>query len=61
MLPASSHPSIRDISKFFRLILVAPATTVISEPFTWLVLNKFRKTCLALKYIRVVGCRASFS
>ena len=37
-----------------RLILVAAATNVISEPFPWLVLNRTRKTCLALQCIRVV-------
>ena len=47
------------VFKFFRLILVATATNVISEPFPWSALNRSGKTCLALQYIRVVVCRTA--
>ena len=39
-----------------RLILVAPATNVIFEPFPWLVVNLSRQACLALQFVRVVVC-----
>ena len=42
------------------LILVAPATNVISESSAWLVPNRLRKTCLALQCIRVVVCGTAF-
>ena len=45
---------------FFRLILVAPATNVISKPFLWSVLSRSRKTCLALQCIRVAVYRTNF-
>ena len=33
---------------------------VISERFPWLVLNRSRKTCLALQFVRVVICSTAF-
>ena len=42
------------------LILVAPATNVISEPFPWLVSTRSLKTCLALQCVRVVVCSTAF-
>ena len=53
LFPASNHPSIA------MLILVAPATNIISKLFPWLVLNRSRKICLDLQCIRVVGCMQS--
>ena len=47
--------------KFLRLILLAPAANVISEPLPWLVLNnRSSKTCLALQGVRVVVCSTVF-
>ena len=44
LFPASSHPIIARFSNFVRLILVAPATNVISEPFPWLLPNRSPKS-----------------
>ena len=45
---------------FFRFMLIAPATNVISQPFPWLVRNKLRKTCLTFQCIRWVVCSIAF-
>ena len=60
LLPALNHPVTVRFSNFFRLILVVPSANVISEPFSWLLLYRLRKTCLALQYIRMVVCRTAF-
>ena len=54
----SNHNQVFNLS---RLILVAPATNAILEPFPWLALNRSRNTCLALQCIRVVVCSSFFS
>ena len=50
----------RKVFKFLRLTLVAHVINVTSEPFPWLILNRSRKTCLALQCIGVVVCSAAF-
>ena len=47
MFPALSHLVIARFSNF-EIDFVAPATNVVSKLFLWLVLNRLRKTCLAL-------------
>ena len=46
--------------QFLRLNLVAPTPNVTSELFPLLVLNKSRKTCLALQRVIVVVCSTAF-
>ena len=36
------------------------ASNVISKTFTWLLLNRSSKTCLALQCVRVVVCSTAF-
>ena len=36
------------------------SSNLISEPFSWLVLNRSHKTCLALQCIRPVVCSTNF-
>ena len=48
------------VFKFLTLILVAFAINVISETFPLVILNRLRKTCLALQCFRVVVCETAF-
>ena len=47
LLLALSNPVMARFSNF-EVDFVAPVTNVVSELFTWLVLNRSRKTCLGL-------------
>ena len=46
--------------QIFEVDLAAPATNLISEPFPWVVLNRLRKTFLALQCIRKGACKTAF-
>ena len=48
------------VFKFLRLMLVTPATYVISEPFPWLSLNRLSKQCVAFLCIIMVVCSTDF-
>ena len=56
-IKSSNYSSIFEL---LRLILVVPATYLLSQQFSWLVLYRSAKPCLVLQCIRVVVCNTTF-